>query len=194
MWHEITHPFPNISGAVVDVWEWISNYFDGLTVHGSLQGPKKNCWRQRPSQTVPTGDRWRSLVTCSCWQGLVRKVRVLWRAAGRCSLNSSSRICCFWILKTWMGFVRQIFMKWETSWIQGYFIHPFEILWAVINASMQWPLSNHHSRLHSRRGGLCGSAAMCLNGGIHTVIYGTSRISVSVLAMLPKNTISRDSR
>ena len=41
MWHEITHPFPNISGAVVEVWEWISNYFDGLTVHGSLQGPKK---------------------------------------------------------------------------------------------------------------------------------------------------------
>ena len=25
MWNEITYPFPNFNGAIVEVWKWISN-------------------------------------------------------------------------------------------------------------------------------------------------------------------------
>ena len=30
VWSEITYPFPNFSGATVEVWEWISNFISHL--------------------------------------------------------------------------------------------------------------------------------------------------------------------
>ena len=37
MWDEIIYPFPNLNGATVEVWEWISNFTPDFTVHVRLQ-------------------------------------------------------------------------------------------------------------------------------------------------------------
>ena len=26
VWDEITYPFPNLNGAAIEVWEWVSNF------------------------------------------------------------------------------------------------------------------------------------------------------------------------
>ena len=33
VWDVITYPFPNFSGAAIEVWEWISNVFLHVTGH-----------------------------------------------------------------------------------------------------------------------------------------------------------------
>ena len=33
MWDEITHPFPSLNGATVEVWKWISNFTPHFTGH-----------------------------------------------------------------------------------------------------------------------------------------------------------------
>ena len=33
VWNEITYPFPNFNGCIVEVWEWISNFIPHLTGH-----------------------------------------------------------------------------------------------------------------------------------------------------------------
>ena len=33
VWDEITYPFPNLIGATVEVWEWISNFTPHFTGH-----------------------------------------------------------------------------------------------------------------------------------------------------------------
>ena len=33
VWDEITYPFPNFNSAVIEVWEWISNFIIYFIVH-----------------------------------------------------------------------------------------------------------------------------------------------------------------
>ena len=33
VWNEITYPFQNFNGAVVEVWEWIDNFIPYFTWH-----------------------------------------------------------------------------------------------------------------------------------------------------------------
>ena len=33
VWDEITYQFPNLNGAVVDVWEWMSNFIQHFIGH-----------------------------------------------------------------------------------------------------------------------------------------------------------------
>ena len=45
---EITHPFPNFNGAVVDVWEWITNSTHilmniWLLIHAGMYGDNNPC-------------------------------------------------------------------------------------------------------------------------------------------------------
>ena len=32
MYDEITYPFPNLNGATIEVWEWISNLISHITM------------------------------------------------------------------------------------------------------------------------------------------------------------------
>ena len=33
MWNDITYPFPNLNGAMTEVWEWTSNFIPQFTGH-----------------------------------------------------------------------------------------------------------------------------------------------------------------
>ena len=33
VWDKITYQFPNLSGATVEVWQWISNFISHFTGH-----------------------------------------------------------------------------------------------------------------------------------------------------------------
>ena len=72
--------------------------------------------------------------------------------------------------RTWIGFARQILIKFETSCIEGFFGYPFEVPWGRINACMLWQPSEHSS-MHRRRAGLwlCGSAVMWLTSDIRAM-------------------------
>ena len=60
VWVEITYPFPNFSGATVEVWEWVSNFIPHFTGHVIIcAGTKVNSlwpsdaiWRQGSRSTL----------------------------------------------------------------------------------------------------------------------------------------------
>ena len=78
VWDEIIHPFPNFSGATVEVWEWISNFIqhywacDYLSMHKSMliQGRRQKLKYPRLPRPVylhrvESVKRLRYLSTCS---------------------------------------------------------------------------------------------------------------------------------
>ena len=71
-------------------------------------------------------------------------------------------------LKTQWSLYDEYSWSWKPFAIRVYSSNPFDVPWGVINASKQWLLGDHSS-IHRRWGQLCGSAAMCLSGGIHAM-------------------------
>ena len=53
--------------------------------------------------------------------------------------------------------------------IQGFLESSVEVIWAVINVNMQWPLSEH-PHMHNKWDGLYGSATLSLTAGVHAII------------------------
>ena len=79
MWDEITYPFPNVNGAAVEVWEWISNFhstlywtYDYLSIleFKSIHVISKMGSRDGLTETDKGMDKYRTAVEVILWMSI----------------------------------------------------------------------------------------------------------------------------